>query len=285
MRISVVVPFRNEERHLGHCLTALTTQQLFGGEVEIVAVSSESSDSSREIAACFPTVRLVAAQGPGPYAARNTGVAATSGEVVAFTDGDCEPAPDWLRRIAIAFADAEIELVVGPRLAARGSFALSLVNAYERAKDEYVFGGERRDLYYGSGTNLAVRRATLEEVGGFVERRRGSDTLLIRTIVERRSPAVVRYDPQLRVRHLEIAGLRDYYGKCLRYGRSMAALRGPGRSLRSSERFTVWRRAVNSEGYSPPLAALQLVTLGGGAICWALGSASARLAPNGRQRT
>jgi glycosyltransferase involved in cell wall biosynthesis len=284
VRISVIVPFQNEELHFARCLSALSAQEPFDGEDEILAVASGSSDRSCDIAADFPNVRVVVADRPGPYAARNTGVAATTGDVVAFTDGDCEAAPNWLRRIASAFRDASTHVVVGSRLTARDSFLLSLVDAYELAKDQYVFQARRRELYYASATNLAVRRTSFAELGGFVERRRGADTLLIRTAADRWSPAAVKYEPELRVRHLEIATLRDYYGKCLSYGRSMAALRASGRSLRSRERLSVWRRAVSSEGYAAPLAAAQLVALGGGAICWAIGSATARFARNGSRQ-
>jgi glycosyltransferase involved in cell wall biosynthesis len=278
VRIDVVVPFRNAERFMARCLGALVTQERFGGEVEIVAVDDDSSDRSADIVGRFPWVRLVRSPGHGPYAARNAGVAATAGDVVALTDADCEPAPDWLRRIAGAFAREEAAVLVGPRLPAHDSFGLALLAAYELAKDDFVFGAGRGDLYYASANNMAVRRSVLEQLGGFEERRRGADTLLVRRVVQLRSPAAVRYEPRLRVRHLEIERLRDYYRKAFAYGRSMRSLHGAtGRQLRAGERLAVWRRAVDREGYRPPQAAALLAALGGGAVCWALGSVSAGL--------
>jgi glycosyltransferase involved in cell wall biosynthesis len=283
VRIAVVVPFRNAERFAARCLGALVAQERFGGEVEVVAVDDRSTDRSAEIAGRFPSVRLVRSPGHGPYAARNAGVAATSGDVVALTDADCEPAPDWLRRIGAAFERPTTALLVGPRLPAHDSFGLALLSAYELAKDDFVFGGGRADLYYASANNMAVRRSVLEALGGFEERRRGADTLLVRRVVERHSAAAVRYEPALRVRHLEIAHVRDYYRKSFSYGRSMGALHGAfGRQLGPRERVAVWRRTVAREGYTAPRAAALLAALGGGAAFWALGGLSAGL-PRGRR--
>lgn len=280
MRISVVVPFRNAQQHLARCLGALVAQEPVDGGYEIVAVDDRSTDRSRDIAQRFPNVRVVTSHGSGPYAARNAGVAASSGELIALTDGDCEAESDWLQRIDAAFAATDAAVLVGPRLPARDSFALSLVSAYERAKDEYVFGGSRAELYYASANNMAVRRDVWDEVGAFEERRRGADTLYVRGVSARLSPARVRYAPTLRVRHLEIDALGAYYRKLLAYGGSTQRLRGgPGRVLRPVERLAVWRAAVRHEELSPARAAALLAALAGGEVCWGIGVLGATLNP------
>ena len=265
MRISVVIPFRNEERHIARCLEALERQDPF----EVVAIADRSSDGSAAIVRRFPSVRLLEAEGHGPYAARNSAIAATSGDVLVFTDAECEPAPDWLARIASTFERPEVGAVLGQRLPGRETFALSLVNRYERAKDDYIFGGLRAHLYYGSTNNLAVRRDVLDELDGFAERRRGADTLLVRRLLERRGPRAIVYAPDVKVRLLEIQRIGDYYRKQFVYSRSMQRVSGlaPGRSLRSGERLQVWR----ATGSSPVLLALLTV----GFACWELGRWSA----------
>jgi glycosyltransferase involved in cell wall biosynthesis len=279
VRISVVVPFRNAERHLARCLDSLVAQEPFAGERETVAVDDGSTDGSAGIAASRG-VRVLPSDGRGPYAARNTGIRATGGDVLAFTDADCQPAPDWLRRIADAFAERNgTEIVVGPRLPADQP-RLELVAAYERTKDAYVFGGRRTHLYYASTQNLAVRRTAFERLGLFRERRRGSDTLFVRDAIAAGPPEAVRYAPQLVVRHLEIVGLRDYYAKCLLYGRSIGSLNGaPWRPLSVRERLAVWQEAVRREDLSLLRGAALLATLSGGAACWAVGYVGARLVP------
>ena len=239
------MPFRNEEGHIARCLEALRHQQGFDGEHEVVAVADRSTDASAAVVGRFPGVRLLVSRTPGPYAARNVGIDATDGEIVAFTDGDCEPTVDWLQRIGEAFEQPDVAAVVGVRTLGRDSFSLSLLSAYDLARDDYIFGGTRAELYYGSANNIAFRREALDEFGPFAERRRGADTLLIRQLVNRRGPGAVVYSPRVIVRHLEITRATDYYRKCFVYGRSMRRLHGmaPGRPLRTSERIAVWRAA------------------------------------------
>lgn len=278
MRISVVVPFRNADRHIGRCLDALADQEPFGGDAEVLVVDDGSTDHSAQIAATS-AARLVRSDGRGPYAARNTGIRASEGDVVAFTDADCEPAPDWFRVIAEELEDERTDVLVGPRLPADQP-RLALVAAYERTKDAYVFDGGRTHLYYASAQNLAVRRSAFERLGFFRERRRGSDTLFVRRAVAAGPPGAVRYSPRLVVRHLEIDRLRDYYAKCLVYGRSIGSLNGAsGRPLTTRERLAVWREAVRREELSPLRGAALLATLSAGAACWTIGYLGARVAP------
>jgi glycosyltransferase involved in cell wall biosynthesis len=282
VRISVVVPFRNAEPHIERCLAALARQEPFDGEFDVFAVDDGSSDRSAEIVRGFPGVRLLRSDGAGPYAARNLGIRTSDGDVLAFTDADCEAAPDWIRRIAEEFAGNGTEIVVGPRLPANQP-RLSLVEAYERTKDTYVFGGGRTQLYYASTQNMAARRGAFERFGMFRERRRGSDTLLVRRAVELGAGDAVHYSPSLVVRHLEIDGLRDYYAKCLVYGRSISLLNGArGRPLAPRERLAVWREVVRRERLSPLRGAALLATLAAGAGFWGVGYLGGRLAPGKR---
>ena len=281
MRISVVVPFRNAERHIERCLDALSDQEPFDGDFEVLLVDDRSTDASAELVA-RRGLRLLRSHGRGPYTARNVGILASSGDVVAFTDADCEPASDWLGRIAEEFERAGTDIVVGPRLPA-DQRRLSLVSAYERTKDAYVFGGRRTELYYASAQNMAVRRAALDRLGLFRERRRGSDTLLVRRAIASGAGEGVRYSPRLVVRHLEIDGLRDYYAKCLVYGRSIGSLNGDsGRPLTWRERLGVWREAVRSEQLSSARGLALLATLVAGAAFWGVGYIGARLVPQER---
>jgi glycosyltransferase involved in cell wall biosynthesis len=281
MRISVVVPFRDTERHIVRCLGALVAQEPFEGEYEIVAVDDHSTDRSAALARRLPGVTVLTSSAAGPYSARNIGIAASAGDVIALTDGDCEASPDWLRQIAECFERPETAVLVGPRLPGRDSFALSLLASYERAKDEYVFGGKRTELYYASANNMALRRSVFEKFGRFEDRRRGSDTLFVRRVADDSSPDAVRFVPTLGVRHLEIDGVRAYYGKLLAYSRSMRRLDdSPGRILRTRERLAIWRAAVQRDRLSPPRAAAMFVTLCGGALCWTLGSLSGAVTLN-----
>jgi glycosyltransferase involved in cell wall biosynthesis len=86
MRISVVVPVRDGERHLGAALDSLLAQDR--PPDELLVVDDGSADGSAALARAVPGVRVLELEGRGPAAARNAGVAAATGEAIAFLDAD-----------------------------------------------------------------------------------------------------------------------------------------------------------------------------------------------------
>ncbi|MEX0783302.1 MAG: glycosyltransferase family A protein [Dehalococcoidia bacterium] len=86
--VSVVIPVYNGERFLGEALDSVARQTVQPDEV--IVVDDGSTDSTPTILAAQPGHRVVTTTNRGPAAARNTGVAASSGDLVAFLDAD-----DW----------------------------------------------------------------------------------------------------------------------------------------------------------------------------------------------
>jgi GT2 family glycosyltransferase len=164
--VSVVVPVRNGARTLPACLDALAMQEPIPGvAVDVIVVNNGSSDASREIAATHPAVtRVVTEARPGSYAARNAGLAVADGDLIAFTDADCIPAPDWLRHGVIAVSRGS-DLVAG-HVTPRMSDAPSLWERFDAGhhvdQRKYV-----EVLGFGATANLFVRRHVLEGVGSF----------------------------------------------------------------------------------------------------------------------
>ena len=101
--VSVVLCTWNRAALLEGALNALVSQT-DPPDHEIVVVDNDSTDESRLVieryAAAHPQVRYVFEGIAGLSHARNTGVAHTTGRVVAFTDDDVRVPPDWLRSIA-----------------------------------------------------------------------------------------------------------------------------------------------------------------------------------------
>ena len=91
----MVVPARDAAATIGTTLRALERQEA-DCLYEVVVVDNGSRDRTAAIAREAGVRVIERARGEGPGAARNAGVAATTGAVVAFTDADCEPAPVWL---------------------------------------------------------------------------------------------------------------------------------------------------------------------------------------------
>lgn len=108
----MVVPAHNAAETIGETLAALAAQD-FDRPVEVVVADDCSSDATPAIAARSGARVVRLPQQEGPAAARNAAVASTSAGLLAFTDADCEPSPDWLRH-GVAALEAGADLVTGP---------------------------------------------------------------------------------------------------------------------------------------------------------------------------
>lgn len=166
--ISVIIPHLNQPHLLSLCLEALARQDIDPCRREILVVDNGSEISPDSVVAAHPGIRLAHETEPGPGPARNRGVALTRAPLIAFTDADCIPDPDWLSRLVARF-DAEPETgVIGGEV---------LVFAADPARPNLA---EAFDLVYGfrqarqierdrfaATANLAVRRRVFEAVGPF----------------------------------------------------------------------------------------------------------------------
>jgi len=99
--ISVVIPAYGYPAGLDRVLTALARQEFPAG-FEILVVDDGSPVPLEPVTQPYRDVlniRYLRLPNGGPARARNTGARAAEGEWVAFTDHDCEPAPDWLAQL------------------------------------------------------------------------------------------------------------------------------------------------------------------------------------------
>ena len=99
MLISIIIPHFNQPSYLARGLSALTAQK-DDAACEILVVDNNSAIIPTEIVAAFSDVQLLSETTAGPGPARNTGVSAASGDILAFIDADCLAQPGWLAAIA-----------------------------------------------------------------------------------------------------------------------------------------------------------------------------------------
>src|SRR5436190_2346428 len=164
---SVVIPTRGRAPYLAVALDSLLPQaRATGAEVLVVVdgVDAESAAVARSRGA-----RSVSHSRPrGLNAARNTGIAATRGELVAFVDDDVEARPGWLEALVRA-ADAydDVDAFTGPVFA---RFEDHPFRACGREGPPVTFldlGPDDVDARHAWGANLAIRRSAFEHVGRF----------------------------------------------------------------------------------------------------------------------
>ena len=160
--------FRHRSRAQRLCLARRLPGRAAGAglspdDFEVIAVDNLSSDDSMAVARRRRGVRLLSEKRPGAYAARNQGIGAASGELVAFIDADCVPCPDWLGRLQSAMAEAPgTVVVIGRDIPTGPSLAIRLLGLYDHAKEEFVLSSDDPTLYYGhtklhAGTPRRVR--------------------------------------------------------------------------------------------------------------------------------
>lgn len=94
--VSVIIPVYNDSVRLLKCLKALYLQTYPYNSYEVIVVDNNSIENVFSVCQQFPNVRYLQENKQGSYAARNCGVRAARGEIIACTDADCLPAHDWI---------------------------------------------------------------------------------------------------------------------------------------------------------------------------------------------
>jgi len=166
-RVSVVVPSFKRPAELHRCLTALAAQTLPAEAFEIIVVHDGPSETARRLVAQW-TKKLAARGGPlvryrspphrGPAAARNTGWRVAEAEIVAFTDDDTVPAPDWLAA-ALAAMQPGVDAAWG-----------RIVVPLPTDPTDYEIDAARLSVSQFVTANCFLKKCVLKRVGGFDER-------------------------------------------------------------------------------------------------------------------
>lgn len=194
--VSVIIAARNDPHGIRTVLEHLARQDLPG--VQVLVADDASGDDTGDVARSLGAEVVRTERWAGAYTARNLALARARGEVVAFTDADCAPRPDWLSGGLAAMEELGADLLAGeidvplserPGPAELLDFARYLDQ--QRAVEEAGFGAT---------ANLLVRRRVFDELGPFLgETISGAD----RELCQRATAAGFRlaFSPRARVVH------------------------------------------------------------------------------------
>jgi mycofactocin system glycosyltransferase len=170
--VSIIIPVYNRAGEIGECLKSLLALDYPEERREIIVVDDGSTDDLHEVIGRYPVRLLAYPENRGQSAARNLGVAAARGEIIAFIDSDCVAEPHWLSELTPYFQDPRVALVGGYVAA---YYRETWLDRYEAAASplnmgEHLAIGEAQDLdFYVPTCNLLVRRDAYQEVGGLDE--------------------------------------------------------------------------------------------------------------------
>jgi GT2 family glycosyltransferase len=164
VRFSVIVCTRNGASRIAACLTALEKQTLPAHE--IIVVDDGSTDGTTSLVASrFSNVKLLTLEPGGLSAARNAGAEAATGEILAFTDDDCEADEGWLAGLAGAFAKGW-DAAGGPNLPPPPhTDAEAIVTAAPGAPSHVMLDDSEAE--HLPGCNISVLRTAYFDISGF----------------------------------------------------------------------------------------------------------------------
>jgi GT2 family glycosyltransferase/sugar lactone lactonase YvrE len=162
-RVSVVVCAYNAADTLDECLRALASQNY--PDYEVIVVNDGSRDATGEIARRFP-VRLIEVPNGGLSAARNLGLTAATGAVVAYTDADVRVEPDWLQYLVQPMLGGGCDGSGGPNVVPPDDPWIAQCVARAPGGPTHVLLDDRVAEHV-PGCNMAFRREALLAVGGF----------------------------------------------------------------------------------------------------------------------
>lgn len=165
-RVSVIIPHRGAPEDLVGCIEALSLQSSMPDEI-IIALNDKldtSVDVYRSIQGINSRVIVVHEPRPSAGLARNAGVAASSGALLAFVDSDCRPATDWI-------ANGRLAMSVAPLFGGAVNVVTAGTNPTPVELFDLEFGFDAVKFLKRSGhlltSNLFCTRAIFDTVGPF----------------------------------------------------------------------------------------------------------------------
>ena len=219
-RISVVLCSYNGSATIKDTLTHL--QELDYPDYEVIVVNDGSTDATEAIANQYD-VRLISVDNGGLSKARNLGMQAASGEIVAYIDDDAYPDPHWLRYLAYTFKTGNHAGAGGPNIQPQGDGPIAECVANAPGGPIHVLVSDQ-EAEHIPGCNMAFRKSCLEAIGGFDHQFRvaGDDVDVCWSILEK--GWTLGFSPAALVWHHRRNSIRAYWRQQVGYGKAEALL-------------------------------------------------------------
>lgn len=160
--VSIIIPAYNAQATLARCIQACLDQT--HPNIEVLVIDDGSTDNTSGIAQSFP-IHYVRQENRGPAAARNVGARGASGDILAYTDADCVPRPDWIERLLRGFKEGIVAVGGTYGIANRDQRLARVIQAEIEARHDRF--GDTVD-FLGS-FNVAYKKFPFLAVGGFDE--------------------------------------------------------------------------------------------------------------------
>jgi len=178
VKISVIVPARDEEENIAACLHSICRQNYPAHLFQLIVIDDHSSDHTFQIASSivYEGIQIICTTLP-PTAnnmapkkrAINAGISMASGTLIVTTDADCTVGPDWLQNIAAYYLQSKQVFIAAPVKIKEGATLLSKFQALDFLTMQGITAGAVYKRFHNmcNGANLAYEKKVFHEVDGF----------------------------------------------------------------------------------------------------------------------
>lgn len=224
--VSIIVPVYNRAHDIGECLESLLSLDYPQFRREIIVVDDASRDHTTAVVRRYDVRLIIQPRNLGQSAARNAGVQASKGKLIAFIDSDCIADPRWLRDLLPYFHDPRLALVGG---LVDSFFRESRLDRYEEVHSALNMGPRRitgkgkHSVFYVPTCNMLIRKDVYAQAGGLDERLRvGEDVDLCWRLMA--MGYRLMYVPKGRIKHKHRNRFYQSFRRRFDYGTSEAVL-------------------------------------------------------------
>ena len=230
--ISVIIPARNEEDNIGHCLDSILEGDYPADLYEIIVVNDHSTDDTPTIVNAYPkkNVRLInlseyLQQGITAYKKKaiETGIAQAKGTLIVCTDADCTVGRHWLSSMAGFRQQTNAQFIAAPVAINCSLRFIEVFQALDFMTLQGITGGALQQGLHRmcNGANLAYTKAAFEKVNGFtgIDHIASGDDMLLMQKIHEQYPAQVQYlkqQPAI-VQTAPVADIKAFFRQRIRW--------------------------------------------------------------------
>ena len=201
IKISVIIPARNEEDNIGQLLQALQNQTYPAHLFEVIVIDDHSTDKTAMIVQQFPSVRLIQLNEDNINSykkkAIDTGIAAATGELIVTTDADCIPKESWLQTLASFKEEKQSVFIAAPVVINCNSSVVQMFQAMDFMVLQGITAAAvyKKKMSMCNGANLAYERKVFQDVNGFsgIDNIASGDDMLLMHKIWKQYPDKVHY--------------------------------------------------------------------------------------------
>ena len=251
--VSVVIPVLDGASTVGDTLRALLAQSGAPADREVIVVDNGSTDGTPDVVRQFD-VTLLEESRRGPAAARNRGLRAARGEVIAHLDADTLPTRRWLAEITAPFADPMVHLAAGETVNFRSDSALDRYYARSGLFDSKS-NIHREVMPFAASGNMAVRRSSALAIDGWNDEMITAEDVDFSHRLLRRFRSEIAYRPAAVLFHRNGGTREELRRQAWRYGEGAADLyrRYPDVLPWGTRQYLHLVRNLASHGIAPAL--------------------------------